>query len=313
MYTKKRKHNRRRSRRDRFQRLYKKLYGGNNATNIKKLPMNLIYFNEKQPTECLELEWLQEIFNRKFIWKHYTEKNEPGSKAIVYYQHPVTPSSDIESWINDNKDVKIYLLQVSDEETNSDIDFYNNPLILAVFRNYWRPECITDKVMHIPLGYTAGKGSIKNITLSSKRPVLWSFAGALDRGDRNETIKLLKKKYTNNDVHLTPEWGSSENLKSDKYLKILSNSIFVPCLDGASNTETYRFYETLEAGALPIIRIDEKKSYENLLPGAPLLTVNNWNDDISFNWDECQKNLRAWWINYKKELNTQITDRLSAK
>lgn len=300
MYAKKRTRVKRKVRRRTRRR---KIFSGGNS------PLTLIYFEDDQPDNCLESDYLQELFQRKFEWLKSSKPVPSGSHVLVYYQH-VTPSSTIGSWIKKHSDCSIYILHLSDESCQSDISVYDNPGVRGVFRNYWRPECVSDKVLHLPLGYTKGKGGAPDLKPSSERPTLWSFAGATDRKDRKDTIESLKERYTNFTVHLTPGWGSDENLEKDAYLDMLRDSIFVPCLDGAINTETFRFYEALEAGAVPIICPDEQKSYENLLPGAPLVTVNSWSDPIEHDWDTVQKALQTWWIAYKSELSSQIAKKL---
>jgi len=301
MYAKKRTRVKRRAKRRTRRR---KIVSGGNA------PLDLIYFEDDQPENCLESDYLQELFQRKFNWVKSSESVRPGSHVLIYYQH-VTPSSTIEEWIKKHSDCSICLLHLSDESCESDISVYNNPDIRGVFRNYWRPECVNDKVLHLPLGYTNGKGGVPNVKRPSQRPTQWSFAGATHRKDRKDTIDSLKRRYTNFTVHLTPGWGSDENLEKDAYLQMLQDSTFVPCLDGAINTETFRFYEALEAGAVPIICPDEQDSYANLLPEAPLVTVKSWSDPIEFDWDSVQKALGTWWVNYKSELSRKIAKKLA--
>jgi hypothetical protein len=179
-----------------------------------------------------------------------------------------------------------------------------------VFRNYWRPECVTAKVIHLPLGYLNNKGGTGKVIVSSQRPLDWSFAGAMDRNNRMEVIEQLKKRFVNHKVHLTPTWGSSANLEADKYVSMLNESRFVPCLDGFSNSESYRFYEALEAGCLPIICTDEKRSYENILCSVPLCSIKSWSDSILYDWDNKQKEILYAWANYKMNLAKLIANKL---
>jgi len=281
-----------------------------NVSSTTVEPLTVVYFEPEQQKQCIDSEWLREIFQREFVWTSFTDSVAAGSKVLLYYQH-TTPPSIIEGWINRNIDCAIYLLHASDESCKADISLYNHPAVRAVFRNYWRPDCNSTKVMTLPLGYLNGKGGSGKVLISSQRPVDWSFAGAIDRAGRTEALDLLKGRYSNHKVHLTPTWGTNENLDTAAYLAMLQECKFVPCLDGFFNTESYRFYEALESGALPIVRVDEKRSYENLLLDAPLLTVNSWSDDIVYDWDSVQKNLLFWWCNYKAVLSKKVAEYLA--
>jgi GR25 family glycosyltransferase involved in LPS biosynthesis len=272
--------------------------------------LTVVYFEPEQQKQCIDSQWLREIFQREFVWTSFTDSVKTGSKVLLYYQHTTSPSI-IEGWINRNIDCAIYLLHASDESCKADVSLYNHPAVRSVFRNYWRPDCISDKVLTLPLGYLNGKGGSGKVLVSSQRPVVWSFAGAIDRAGRAEALDLLKGRYSNYKVHLTPTWGTDKNLEAASYLAMLQECKFVPCLDGFFNTESYRFYEALESGALPIVRVDEKRSYENLLTDAPLLTVNSWSDDIVYDWDSKQKNLLFWWCNYKALLSKKVADYLA--
>jgi len=97
----------------------------------------------------------------------------------------------------------------------------------------------------------------------------------------------------------------------EKYVALLDESKFVPCLDGFFNTESYRFYEALEHGALPIICLDNNRSYENILCGLPLLSVGSWSDEILFDWDAKQKMILYAWVNFKVGLTKLINDKLA--
>lgn len=273
--------------------------------------LKMVYFQDKEIDQAINLDWLKELFQCEFSWVSAADRIEPGSKVMInYIQH--TPGYVIEGWINRNSDCKLYLLH-SDETCKGDILMYGHPAVRTVFRNYWRPECVGPKVVHIPLGYLNGKGgngSNGQVVMSSVRPYNWSFAGAMDRNNRKAVIMDLQKRYKNNRIHLTPTFGSEANLGAEDYKEILQKSQFVPCLDGFFNTESFRFYEALESGALPVICVDEKKSYQNMLPGAPLLTVNSWSDEISFDWDTKQREMLQWWGKFKFDLKNTISAKM---
>ena len=279
----------------------------NNGTTVEKL--TVIYFENAQYKQCIDAQWLGEIFQREFVWTMHTDAVATGSKVLLYYQH-TTPVSLIMGWMNRNMDCKIYLLHASDESCKADVSLYAHPAVRCVFRNYWRPECVAPNVIHLPLGYLNGKKGNGKILVASQRSLDWSFAGAMDRNNRKQVIEDLQKRYPTNIVHLTPTWGSGLDLTTDKYVALLNQTRFVPCLDGFYNTESYRFYEALEAGALPIICADEKRSYENIVCGLPLLSVNSWSDEIVYDWDSQQKTVLYAWLNFKINLAKFIDEKL---
>ena len=276
-----------------------------------------IYFEEKQK-DCIELQWLEEIFDSSICWVHFGSQIDPGSRVVVYYQH-TTPVSIIEGWVNRHLDCSIVMFHASDESCTADVSIYKHSAIKTVFRNYWRPDCLSEKVIHLPLGYL---NNTRGVDYGCSRKYTWSFAGAMDRSGRKEQLAALKAAVPNHKIHCTPTWNSSENLKTPEYVQMIQESRIVPCLAGFYNVESYRFYEALENGAIPIIPMDEKNSYTNIFNGSlnpPLLSITDMsklgkvigilekNDKVLtvLAKDSCD-----WWYGYKIYLKKLIRSRI---
>ena len=60
---------------------------------------------------------------------------------------------------------------------------------------------------------------------------------------------------------------------------ILKSSKFVPCPDG-ENPETFRIYEVLEAGSIPVlVKTSENKEFvDYLISNMPLKVFDDWED-----------------------------------
>ena len=73
------------------------------------------------------------------------------------------------------------------------------------------------------------------------------------------------------------KWNSPKMLGREESLGILLNSWFVPCPAG-NNAETYRMYEALEAGAVPVIVKEGDCDQFLQLIGRylPLMVCDNW-------------------------------------
>jgi hypothetical protein len=277
--------------------------------------VQIVYFEEKQRTECVESEWLAEIFARPLTWVDFKKPIIEGSRCLLYYQH-TTPKSVIEGWINRNMDCQLYLLHMSDERCAADVSLYSHPGIKGVFRNYWRPDVVGPKVLHFPLGYYNGRGSSGSTGFkkASRRPITWSFAGAMDRPDRHAVLDILQKEVPSYQLHKTPTWQSDLNLEAKAYVGLLDEAQFVPCLNGFFNVESYRFYEAMEHGAIPLVPLDPANSYANMLAGsrepvflglADMKTAGHVMTSLS-DLDMLQEELQVWWQSFKKECTARI-------
>jgi hypothetical protein len=120
----------------------------------------------------------------------------------------------------------------------------------------------------LPLGYTnkfaksfcsfMGIGDEKSLLLNSRnsvseRAISISFSGTRGSLQRRNTIEYLREVPRSN-IHATRNgWNGYDNSGIDiEYCKILSSSLYCAALPGYVSNESFRFYEALICGALPI-------------------------------------------------------------
>ena len=148
----------------------------------------------------------------------------------------------------------------------------------------------------------------------------WSFTGQIHaQGKRKEMIEQLKDCPGDSFFNINKSWQSSDSLSTKEYRDILSNSIFVPCPRGNSSVDSFRLYECLECGAIPIIEKDE--SWEILLGDHPfLLTDSDWVagkkyiQELYGNHDFLQKyqeKIQDWWVKFKIKLKDEIKSKIT--
>jgi hypothetical protein len=125
-----------------------------------------------------------------------------------------------------------------------------------------RPN-LSEKVLVLPLGYhfTLRNGIDNPLERTPQLPFrsnVWCFFGT-DWNNRSSILELLKPvgKYS---CKLFNEWNHPDNLTREEYCATLLDSVFVPCI-GGNNPDTFRLYEALECGCIPIIINDEKSSH----------------------------------------------------
>jgi GR25 family glycosyltransferase involved in LPS biosynthesis len=178
---------------------------------------------------------------------------------------------------------KFYVIHLSDEFVSDPIEFYGLAQCLGVVRMYWRKELeqYGEKVTVIPLGYHWTRFSgMKNPMMDTPRlpfrEFTWSFAGTDWRG-RKEAMKVLEV-IKPNYLRWFAEWNDPGMLSEDAYLSMLLNSKFVP-IPAGNNHETYRFYEALECGCIPMyIRQpgDEMLVDKHFKAWLPIVDLPSW-------------------------------------
>lgn len=106
----------------------------------------------------------------------------------------------------------------------------------------------SERVLTIPLGFHHASSQNTYAPLKDRK-LLWSFHGTGWFG-RKEILEGLND-LAPHSCHITPDWNHSMMTREADYVRILSNTRFVPILRG-NNVETFRLYEALEAGCIPI-------------------------------------------------------------
>jgi len=209
---------------------------------------------------------------------------------------------------------RIVLLHLSDEAFRDDTGAYR--YCEAVLRNY-RSEVLAAqaRVSFFPLGFKSGFGrAVSAARPASSRRYLWSFAGDAKKSTRSEMLDSMKT-LPRGFVHLTQGFGSGDSLPTEAYRDLLEESVLVPCPSGWSNLETFRVYEALEAGCIPIVERRPAFDYFTDLLGAhPIPTVSRWAEARDLfvgrsleDLESLRQSCEGWWRAFKRRLRPSIT------
>jgi glycosyl transferase family 25 len=233
-------------------------------------------------SKLYEYSWFKMLFHQdKYSLEVFSVREPPTDVPIVIVQAPYVneAAEKLAAW--SSAGAAFYILHLSDEYAGDRVDFYYLPGCMGVIRNYLRRDVIeSSKVCVIPLGFHWAVPNC-NATINTPRPPFrefaWSFVGTA-WASRKEKLKVLEGipdcKYK---VVFMEEWNSPKMLGREESLGILLNSWFVPCPAG-NNAETYRFYEALEAGAVPVIvKEGDCEQFLQLIGRYfPLMVCDNW-------------------------------------
>jgi hypothetical protein len=228
------------------------IWNNNDCFSIQELTpffdesaITLYYHPSHTNFELYERAWLEDMFQCTIECKPFTSLDTMEKDAWILLQRP-----HCEFWTYTlSHAVKPFrILHLSDEFVKDDISIYTHSMCKGVIRNYVRldvPEL--PHIVTIPLGYHYRySGSQHPI---EKRKWTWSFHGT-DWHQRSQQLVAFQD-YLPSSCKLQPDWNHPSGTKEDEYLDALGNSQFCPILKG-NNMETFRLYETLEAGTLPL-------------------------------------------------------------
>jgi GR25 family glycosyltransferase involved in LPS biosynthesis len=236
-----------------------------------------------------EKDWLLELMGKPTyvdIEKVRFEDAVPSDSPIVIVMRPGVQETTrmLQKWSASGAHFRI--LHLSDEYCNDDISFYDLPGCDGIVRMYDRMDITEEqrkKLLIIPLGYhwALERGGIPSPLEKTPRlpfrSQVWSFFGT---GWANRTEKLTPLKgLGSHRMKLFDSWQSADSLSREEYLSCLLDSVFVPC-PGGNNPETYRFYEALECGCVPIfVQEGSNRLYLSMITtNLQLLTVSSWEE-----------------------------------
>jgi Exostosin family len=145
-------------------------------------------------------------------------------------------------------------MHLSDETLGDDFSFYSFSMCRYVFRNYYHPVASElPNVYTFGIGYqTAFMFVTPRLQLETERFYQWCFAGNIHNAQRLEFLRHFfdVKPYSWNATMDT--FASSLGLTLNDYKRMLRQSKFALCPPGQGNVDTYRLYEALEAGCIPV-------------------------------------------------------------
>tara|TARA_B100001123_G_scaffold153514_1_gene177567 strand:+ start:1112 stop:1996 length:885 start_codon:yes stop_codon:yes gene_type:complete len=206
---------------------------------------------------------------------------------------------------------KIYLIHLGDESGILDLSS-----IYDDFNFVWRSFCFrrffdNKKVNCIPIGYKSGVRLNKEI----KKKYKWSFTGTPHRSSRHDLLFQLSQ-IKPSFCHITKKFNE-QIIDSLEMSNVLSATEFIPCPNGFFHPETYRLYEALECGCIPIVE-NAFQYYDRLFPKNPFIKVDKWIEAKSIikDWNEDQinkkrKECQLWWDDYQKKLQEDIFNKIT--
>lgn len=143
----------------------------------------------------------------------------------------------------------------------------------------------------------------------------WFFAGQITHERRQQCAEALRG-MANGALIETP--GFTQGLERSDYVRQMAGAKVVPCPSGPASLDTFRLWEALTAGCVPIADadtpppLDVHGSWDLIAPGAPWLITDNWYDlpylvdRLVADWPNVATRTTAWWLTYQRDLRRRL-------
>jgi len=266
-----------------------------------------------------ESKWLQDLFQSIPFKVETVESDKTFDQTDSLIVVLIRPKWEEQlKWLEGLRRLHTFkIIHIGDEYSTDPIYMYSWPEVTGVLRFYTRPN-LDPKVIVLPLGYHhqfKGNRDVPHIGSPGLafRENMWSFAGTdwMERSKEMSILQAIQPHYLN----WFGQWRDPGQLKGDEYISLLLNTKCVPCPRG-QNLETYRFYEALECGCIPIV-IDTPGVEEWLqkFHGIPFLKLHGWDNAAGLikHFQENPEQMESYrnallvgWSKYKMELKEKV-------
>lgn len=299
--------------------------------------------NGRMRIEPREYDWICFLL-RDFTLHHHPDDHfevEAPNPLVVLDGHKYDPLR-VQRYLRRlrSNGRSVGIIHIGDEFERAPLAVYDEASF--VYRNYWRPEISRAAHCHyLPLGVNCKIG-LFDPTPISERNHRWSFAGQI-KGTREAMVDTVSRR---SDGHLVLNETFNSGLPKEAYARLLSDTQVVLCPRGFSSVESYRLYEALEAGAIPLVEDDGGPGlfWEHAAPAAlwtalrggphywydlarrtrkpsywlhafgsdfPCPRIYRWeNVDAALDSIDAQalsRTIRTWWASYKSKIRADVT------
>lgn len=156
----------------------------------------------------------------------------------------------------------------------------------------------------------------------------WFFAGQVNNTRRKDCVQTLRDRLFGPDPTPTSILGDgvlietpgfTQGLDHDQYARRLAQAKVVPCPSGPETVDTFRVWEALEAGAVPVVdQATPTKSQGWYWPlvtnDPPFPQIADWStfphvlENLLAGWPANANRVSAWWQRYKRQLAERVSD-----
>lgn len=144
------------------------------------------------------------------------------------------------------------------------------------------------------------------------RTLNFFFAGQVTHPIREQCVEQLKKVPNG---RLVETKGFGQGIEYREYLENMARAKFVPCPSGPETADTFRLFEALEAGCVPI---GDGGNYWPFLFGeeVPFPIVSDWSvlpslmPELLRGWPQSSNRVYGWWQLYKRRLADKLEDQI---
>ena len=264
--------------------------------------MNIHYLSLRKGTPAKGY-WDQYLISELLEGLNEVEKLDGLDECIViipgaYQFHLI---NEINKELSKVKQVKVIV--TSDEENKFPLQEIKHPN-MKLYATYPQKDDESD-VTYLPIGYPPhieDKGEIPTKDLDL------FFAGQINHKDRQDMYDKLKDMEVIGEIY--PSSGFAQGLDKKEYIEKTGKAKVIPCPKGNINPDSFRLYEALECGAVPIAQYPE--FWYKIFNDYPFPAIDNPDQWVGYikdainQYPKLNNKVQAWWIRQKEIIRKEL-------
>lgn len=288
--------------------------------------IDVVWFSEEEGTiqrGYWDMGWLEAFFDRT-LWRppaplefvhrmSFTEIQGNGAVVVVAGRWNVSRVDRLTELIARLE--WVVLIVTSDEENVFPVDEVKHPNLVAWVQTP-RPSNYNPEWRVVGEMWPPDMPRLLAGTDPPEKDLPWFFAGQVNNKSRSTLVRELNR-LGGGELTTTKVFGSG--LEYPAYVDGLRRARVVPAPSGPFAVDTFRLFEALEAGCVPVAELRspnyrEDGYWEILLGSPPFPVVDNWSSlprvaaEIERDWPVWANRCSAWWQGYKRRLALRLED-----
>lgn len=288
--------------------------------------VNVIWASYHKPEILARGYWDQGLLEEMFAvgnYEHHSDfdyfKDLEIKQGAIVIVNGRTHTRDTEAINTDIAHLKWCLfIDTGDEEALFPWRDVHHPL-MRVWVMLPRMNQHDDVSFHIPNGYRPQtKELLDMMPIPDEREYDFFFAGQVTHARREQCVEAARE-LSNGVIIETHSFGEAA-ITYPEYLSYLTHSKIALCPSGPETPDTFRVWEALEAGCVPIV---DQFATNNQSPGfwqyllkenPPFPIVSYWDKlpellpELLKEYPENANRCFAWWQQYKRKLKFRLED-----
>lgn len=181
------------------------------------------------------------------------------------------------------------------------------------------PARVADGVRYFGTGWPPAAAEILPSAIGEaiSKPLAWFFSGQVTHARREQCVAQLRLR-SDGELHETE--GFTQGLPPHTYYHRLASAKVAPAPSGPESVDSFRLFEALEAGCVPIAdgatpRRNERAFWYTLFgTEPPFPVIDSWSSlpgymaDVLGGWPRNAAEVSAWWQRQKRDMALRFHD-----